>query len=198
MVKEIALDRIGAYADHLRGPHIELVVQAAMAGNSAAQLWEIRQPEGPALIVLWDQGNNVLYLCGELIGESAQHELTELIHTSIRPRSIQLGRPYFKTRALTPSIEALLESLFHGIALRELPTLLYTLTNARPAPQVEGIQLLPIDRALLANTVAGQHRAYSRRDPADVAIRGALLRKGLWLGRRQSNASLSAGVPPNT
>jgi RimJ/RimL family protein N-acetyltransferase len=152
MVSEIALDRISAFADYLRGPHIELVVQSAAAGNSAAQLWEIHQPEGPALIVLWDQGNNVLYLCGELIAESAQHELTDLIHTSIRPQSIQQGKTYFKVRALAPSIEALLDTLFHGSELRELPTLLYTLTSARPVQAVEGIRLLPIDRALLAST----------------------------------------------
>jgi len=151
MVHEIALAQSNTLADYLHGPHIELVIQAALAGNSPAQLWEIQQPGGPALIVFWDQGNNVLYLHGEPIGEAAQGELAALIHTGIRPRSIQRGRPYFKVRALTPSIEALLEPLFHGIALHELPTLLYTLTSALPAPAVEGIQLLPIDRALLSN-----------------------------------------------
>jgi len=151
-VKEIVLDHIGAYADYLRGPHIDLVAQSAVAGNSAAQLWEIGQPHSQALIVLWDQGNNVLYLCGELVAESAQRELTEFIHTSIRPRSIQQSRAYFKARALAPSLESVLDTLFHGIALRELPTLLYALTSARPVPEVEGIRLLPIDRALLSST----------------------------------------------
>jgi RimJ/RimL family protein N-acetyltransferase len=146
MVQEIAIDRIGAYAEQLHGPHIDLVIAAAVAGNSAAQLWQI----GQSAVVLWDQGNNVLYLGGELIGESAQQDLTELIHTGIRPRSIQLGRPYFKTRALTPSIESVLDSLL-SMALRQLPTLLYTLTSARPAVTVEGIRLLPIDRALLSS-----------------------------------------------
>ena len=75
MVQEIALDRIGAFADYLRGPHVELVAQSAAAGNSAAQLWEISQPGGPALIVLWDQGNNVLYLCGDSIAESTQRDM---------------------------------------------------------------------------------------------------------------------------
>jgi GNAT superfamily N-acetyltransferase len=152
MVQEIALDSSDAGADYLRGPHIELVVEAVLAGNSAAQLWKIHRPGGPALIVLWDQGNNVLYLCGDPLDTAAQRALTELIRTRIRSRAIRLGRPYFKTCALTPSIEPLLELLFHGIALRELPSLLYTLTNARRAPAAEGIKLLPIDRALLSNT----------------------------------------------
>ena len=152
MAHKSAIEQLGAYADDLRGPHIDLVIQATLAGNNAAEAWTISQPHGPTLIVLWDQGNNVLYLCGELIDESAQRELTELIHTSIHPRAVQKGRPYFKARALAPSTEAQLENLFHGIALRELPTLLYTLTSAPPLLEAEGIRLLPIDRALLGNT----------------------------------------------
>jgi RimJ/RimL family protein N-acetyltransferase len=152
MVQEIPLDKIGAFANDLRGLHLDLVIAAAVAGNSAAQLWQISQPAGSALILVWDQGNNVLYLCGELVDEAAQHELTDLIHTTIRPRSIQLGRTYFKARALTPPIEARLERLFQGIALRELPSQLYSLTSALPVPAVDGIRLLPIDRALLSDT----------------------------------------------
>jgi GNAT superfamily N-acetyltransferase len=151
MVQEIALDCIGAYADNLREPHIQLVLQAALAGNSTAQLWEIRPPEGPGSLLLWDQGNNVLYICGDLRPGSVPQELAELIHTSIRPRAIQQGRAYFKARAPASSAEAQLSTLFQDIALRELPTLLYTLTSARLAPSVDGIRLLPIDRALLAN-----------------------------------------------
>ena len=76
MVQEIALDNIGAFADAMRGPHLELVIGAAVAGNSAAHLWQISQPGEASLILLWDQGNNVLYLCGELINEAAQRKLT--------------------------------------------------------------------------------------------------------------------------
>lgn len=152
MVTEIALDQLGGYSDYLRGPHLDLVIQAALAGNSVAQLWEIDQPEGAPIVLLWDQGNNVLYLDGELRTPSAEQELAELIRTSIGPRAIQQGRAYFKARALAPSIEARLGALFQGIALRELPTLLYTLTSAQPVPEVPAIRLLPIDRALLDST----------------------------------------------
>src|SRR5689334_10611538 len=114
MVTEIALNRIGEYAGHFRGPHIEMVVQSIVAGNSPAELWAISSHGGQALAVLWDRGNNVLYLAGEPPAESARRELTELIHTSIRPRSLRQGRAYFKARALTPAIEAQLEALFQG------------------------------------------------------------------------------------
>ena len=151
MVQEIALDNIGAFTDIMRGPHLELVIGAAAACNSAAQLWWISRPGEASLILLWDQGNNVLYLCGELFGEEAQRELTDLIHTRIRPRSIQIGKALFKAQALSPSIEARMEALFQDIPLRELPSQLYTLTSAPHVPAVEGIQLLPIDRMLLSN-----------------------------------------------
>ena len=183
MAQEIALGRIGAYANYVHGPHIELVVGAAVAGNSAAQLWAIGRPERPTLIVLWDQGNNVLYLCGELASQSAQRELTELINTSVRPRSIQIGRPYFKVRALTPSIENMPHTLFRDIALRELPTLLYALTSARRRRRRR--YSLAADRSRVAcEHSAEQYRAYSQRDTGDVAIRGTLLHTRVWLGRR--------------
>jgi RimJ/RimL family protein N-acetyltransferase len=152
MATEIALDQIGAYADRLSGPHTELVLHSAAAGNSAARLWAIDQPGGQAIVLLWDQGNNVLYLAGELSAEVTQRELADLLHNSIRPLAIAGGLAHFKARALAPSIESALADLFRDIVLRELPSLLYRLDRARPAPEVAGIRLLPIDRSLLANT----------------------------------------------
>ncbi|HEU5100270.1 MAG TPA: GNAT family N-acetyltransferase [Roseiflexaceae bacterium] len=151
MVMEIALDQLGAHSDDLLGPHTDLVVRSAMAGNSAARLWTIEQSGGRPIRLLWDQGNNVLYLAGQLIAEAAQGELSDLIQHTIRPQAIEAGLAYFKTRALAPSAESALLDLFQGIALRELPSLFYGLDRAHAAPAVEGIRLLPIDRALLAN-----------------------------------------------
>jgi RimJ/RimL family protein N-acetyltransferase len=152
MVTEITFDSIDAYASYFNGPHVELTLQSAIAGNTAARLWAIGQPRGRAILLLWDQGNNVLYLSGELSAESTQRAVAELIHGTIRPQAIGQARAYFKARALTPALETALAALFQGIALRELPTLLYGLTHAPPAPPVAGIRLLPIDRALLAST----------------------------------------------
>jgi hypothetical protein len=152
MVTEIVLDQIGAYADRLIGPHVELVLGSAAAGNSAARLWAIDRPSAQSIVLLWDQGNNVLYLAGEPIDAAAQRELTDLLHSSIRPQAIEQGLAYFKARALAPSIESALAEIFQGIALRELPSLFYRLEHAGAAPEVDQIRLLPIDRALLANT----------------------------------------------
>lgn len=151
MVTEIAPDQLGAYASYLAGPHAELVVRSAVAGNSAARLWVVDQQGGQPVILLWDQGNNVLYLAGELIDEAAQRELSDLIQNAIRAQAIAGGLAYFKARALTPSIEAALDELFQGIALRELPSLFYGLDRAGVAPQVDRVRLQPIDRALLAS-----------------------------------------------
>jgi RimJ/RimL family protein N-acetyltransferase len=151
MVSEIALDQLHAYTGYLVGPHTEMVVSSAAAGNSVARLWAIDQPRGQAMILLWDQGNNVLYLAGELIDEVIQRELTDLLQNSIHPQAIASGLAYFKARALTPSIESVLAELFQDIALRELPSLFYGLERAGAAPKLDGMRLLPIDRALLAN-----------------------------------------------
>ena len=152
MVEEIAIDRIGAYADCFAGPHIALVTQSAAAGNSTARLWEIGQPEGGSIGLLWDQGNNVLYLCGARLAEAAERELANLIQASIRPQAIERGLGHFKARALTSALEGRLAAVFGNIELRELPTRFYGLTRARPAPAIEGIRLLPINRPLLADS----------------------------------------------
>jgi hypothetical protein len=151
MVTEIALDQLGAYSNYLVGPHTELAVRSAAAGNSVARLWALDQLSGRAIVLLWDQGNNVLYLAGELIDEATQAALADLLHNSIRPQAIAGGLAYFKARALAPSIEAALADLFQDIALRELPSLFYGLERAGAASKVDQIRLLPIDRALLAN-----------------------------------------------
>jgi RimJ/RimL family protein N-acetyltransferase len=151
MVTEIALGQLGAYSSYLVGPHTALVMSSVAAGNSVARLWALGRPDQPATILLWDQGNNVLYLAGELLDEAAQRELTDLIQHRIRPQAIAGGLAYFKARALTPSIELALATLFQDIALRELPTLFYGLERAGAAPEAGEVRLQPLDRALLAN-----------------------------------------------
>jgi RimJ/RimL family protein N-acetyltransferase len=60
---------------------------------------------------------------------------------------------HFKLRALSPSCEGALGSLFGGMSLREAQILFYRFEKAQPnavsAPMVDGIRFAPIDRAFL-------------------------------------------------
>lgn len=153
MLAEIPISQLASYSANLPGPHLALVLDSIAAGNTAARLWAPSEAAGRGAILLWDQGNNVLYLGGEL-SDTAHAALAALIAGQIRQLARAANTPYFKACALAPEIEAVLPQLFASMALRELPTLFYGLASARPvppAPAVAGLHFEAIDRALLAD-----------------------------------------------
>lgn len=153
MLAEISISRLADYSYSLPGPHVALVLDSIAAGNTAARLWASPEATSRGAILLWDQGNNVLYFGGEL-SDPIRADLVALIAGQIRQLARAAGAPYFKAGALAPEIAAALPQLFAGMALRELPTLFYGLAPARgapPAPAVAGLHFQEIDRALLAD-----------------------------------------------
>jgi RimJ/RimL family protein N-acetyltransferase len=153
MLAEIPISQLASYRSRFTGPHLALVLDSIAAGNTAARLWAAPEAAVRGATLLWDQGNNVFYLGGELSG-TAREDLAGLIADLIRQLARAAGAPYFKARALAPEIEAALPQLFARVALRELPTLFYRLATARPAPPtpaVAGLRLEEIDQELLAD-----------------------------------------------
>ncbi|HEX5690290.1 MAG TPA: GNAT family N-acetyltransferase [Roseiflexaceae bacterium] len=154
---ELPTNDIIGYAEHFAGPHLDMVVASIAEGNTAAQLWQIEHDAGLSFL-LWDKGNNVLYLAGAPLAEAAIGGLAELFETFIRPRTLAAGRPYFKARAIAPHNERCLPDLFRGVALREAPTLFFSLPGdtTLPTNALEGIQFVPIDRSLLGGDFANR------------------------------------------
>lgn len=161
MLEAVDLARLDAYRAQFPGPHLALVLGSVAAGNTPARLWV--EQAGTAL--LWDQGNNVLYLAGAPT-EGARRELAALIGGPLRAAALARRRPFFKARALDPALDAALPELFAGVALRALDTRFY----ADPAPEgpppatpdLDGVRFAPITQALLeqdglANRAAVRH-----------------------------------------
>lgn len=155
MINQVPTTAIEAYASAFPGRHAAMVLASIAAGNTAAQLWEEQQPSGGVVLLLWDQGNNVLYLSGDWVAESTQRDLADLIASDIRPAALARGRAYFKARGLSPSSEAALAGIVGLVALRETSTLFYVCANVEPGalavPPVANIRFAQIDRALLAD-----------------------------------------------
>jgi len=155
MVTEVSIDKIEAYAAYFPGPHAQLAHASIAAGNTAAQLWEAPQTTGQTTLLLWDKGNNVLYLAGQPMSETTQRDLAQLIDAQIRPHAIAAGLTFFKVRALAPAFEEVLADLFAGIALQELRTFFYGFERTQPpqvpAPAIANMRLVAIDQAFLAN-----------------------------------------------
>lgn len=153
MIAELAREQLAAERARFADEHAQLAVESIVAGHTGGRLWR-----AGAALLLWDQGNNVLYLAGQPAPESAG-ALAELIAAQIGPAALALGRAYFKVRALEPGFEPALPALFGGCELRELHSRFYRYERAlEPAvaqPSVAGLRLLPIDRALLADAAIG-------------------------------------------
>lgn len=47
------------------GSQLEMVLASIAAGNTNGRLWRIGDEDNRTLSLLWDQGNNVLYLAGD-------------------------------------------------------------------------------------------------------------------------------------
>lgn len=153
-MREIAAAQISEVVPLLRGPHIELVVAAIIAGNSAARCW---QSEG--CVLLWDQANNVLYLAGDHVSTEAQRALSDLVTTTIKPQSLVADRQWFKARALTTSLNDQLPALLPDLNLAPYPMLFWQRSSAQPPritpPSIPGIEFVQLDRSvLLGSTIA--------------------------------------------
>ena len=155
MAIELPIAKLDTYAASFRGPHLELVVASIGTGNTAAQLWEMPQPDADPLVLLWDQGNNVFYLAGQLIATPAQLGLERLIQTHIRRLVSAAGATHFKIRGLSPLLDEALAQIRVATGLTELYTLFYGFEKAQPhaipAPAVEDIRFARIDRAFLTS-----------------------------------------------
>jgi GNAT superfamily N-acetyltransferase len=138
------------FRDRFPGPHLELVLASMLAGNTAGELWTTRGD--PRTLLLWDRGNNVLYLSDD--GQAPSLEpLTATILEQIRPSALAADEARFKARALSPSLEERLPSLFPGIDLHASQTLFFVhdATSAPPIPPaVPGMALLTITPEVLA------------------------------------------------
>lgn len=134
------------------GPHLDMVVASISAGNTEGELWGIPEGGSSPLLILWDKGNNVLYLA-EDAPPSGPHRALERLAAHVRLRMEGAGRVRFRARALSPWLEAVLPRLFPEIALHESRTLFLVDSGTRPlapaACAVSDIAFEPITRHLL-------------------------------------------------
>jgi RimJ/RimL family protein N-acetyltransferase len=158
MVIERAPETFAAHGVVGDDQHLAMVAASIAAGNTAARLWDVTHGED-AVSLLWDKGNNVFYLAGELTHDATVREVAALISDTIRPMAIAEGRAYFKTRPLTPSLAERLAAVFDPVRLRQRSTLFYAYTRSQPPqvapPRVADVRIVPIDDALLHDSTLG-------------------------------------------
>src|SRR5574339_882507 len=126
MMEEISTHRIEEYVKHFPGPQPSMVLASVVEGNTRAQLWYTSQPDNNVVCLLWDKGNNVFYLSGQLVLSETIKDLASLIHTYVCEKAIQERLSYFKVKTLSSSLENSITDIFQNIPLHKTNKLFYT------------------------------------------------------------------------
>jgi GNAT superfamily N-acetyltransferase len=153
MMEEISEHRIEEYVKYFPGSQPDMVLASVVEGNTEAQLWYTSQPDNNVVCLLWDKGNNVFYLSGQLVLSETIKDLASLINTYVKEKAIKEGLSYFKVKTLSSSLENSITDIFQNIPLHKTNKLFYTFRAKRimtiPNPRSEGIQYHPIDADFL-------------------------------------------------
>lgn len=153
MMEEISKHRIEEYVRYFPGPQPDMVLASVVEGNTQAQLWCTSQPDNHAVCLLWDKGNNVFYLSGQLVLSDTVKDLASLIQTYVKEKAIKERLIYFKVKALSSSLENSITDIFQNIPLHKTDKLFYTFRaekiEAIPSPGVEGVRYHPIEAGIL-------------------------------------------------
>jgi RimJ/RimL family protein N-acetyltransferase len=153
MMEEIHQQQIEEYDKYFPGPQPGMVLASVVEGNTEAQLWYASQPGNNVVCLLWDKGNNVFYLSGELVLSETIEDLTSLLHTYIKEKAIMERLSYFKVKPLSSLLENSITEIFRDIPLHKTNKLFYTFlaksVKTNPNPGLENIQYHPIDANLL-------------------------------------------------
>ncbi len=153
MMEEISDCRIEDYVQYFPGPQPGMVLASVVAGNTEAQLWHTSQPDNNVVCLLWDKGNNVFYLSGQLVLPETIKDLASLINTYLRERAIKERLSYFEVKPLSSSLENSITEIFQTIPLHKTNKLVYTFRAKRvraiPDPRLGGVQYHPLDAGIL-------------------------------------------------
>ena len=153
MMEEILKHRIEEYGKYFRGPQPRMVLASVVEGNTEAQLWCASQPDNHVVCLLWDKGNNVFYLSGQLILPETIKDLASLITGYVKEKAMKERLSYFKVKTLSSSLENSIPEIFQNIPLHKTNKLFYTFRAHKlksiPNPRLEGIQYHPIDADIL-------------------------------------------------
>lgn len=125
MIEEIPLKKIRECAQYFPDPQLEIILDSIAEGNTRAALWRSIQPQNDITLLLWDKGNNVFYLSGDLILEEAIKEMAALIMTHIKDIAIQEDLSHFNIHTLSPPLEKALPQLFQDAELYKMNKFFY-------------------------------------------------------------------------
>lgn len=136
------------------GPHLNLVIDAVVQGNSPGQIWtdDVTRPK---TAFIWDKAY-CYYLTGSADNGKFNAELKELILKKIVPEAKAHNRLVFKVYYTSEDWESIIELIFGAASLRKRERVLYTFGKLRNPDWRDEITselcVKPIDEKLLKQT----------------------------------------------
>jgi GNAT superfamily N-acetyltransferase len=133
-------------------PYTDLVIRAAVAGNSPARIWT-DDPAAPRTALLWDTAH-AYYFAGEPDDPAINEALFFLIRDTIAPRARAGGYNTFKVYYTDPGWLSVIPFLFieAQVALAARTRLTFTGPRLAEWAVPEGCSIRRIDAALLADS----------------------------------------------
>jgi RimJ/RimL family protein N-acetyltransferase len=152
--QEEPIARWREFAAAFPGAHAQAIFASLFEQFTAGRLW-VRPHDTEPVAWLWDQGNSVFYVTGDLSSSANRQHCAALVSDVVRPAALQAGAPWFSIHCHpTLAREELVET---APAAEHWPVQrrFYQWPVAAAAPAVTvpaGVVLQPIDEQLLART----------------------------------------------
>lgn len=139
-----------------RGPHLELVIDAVLAGNSPGLIWA-DDARNPRSALLWD-GGRCFYLAGAADNGPLNEEWAELLSGQVLPQAAARGLDVFKVHYTGPEWERPAAAAFRCLAVTQRTRVFYAL-----APETAGREPLSATSGAGAADPAGAEGAAGTR-----------------------------------
>ena len=112
MIRKLTISRLHQYSSMFPDDQHVMVIRSILEGNTPGQLWISGLESRPSFVLLWDQGNNVLYITGHSPPELITSPLKDLLNHHIRCQAIQKRMTHVSVASLSPNIDKILPQLF--------------------------------------------------------------------------------------
>lgn len=136
------------------GPHLNLVIDAVVEGNSPGQIW-VDDLTSPKTAFMWDKAH-CYYLVGSAGNVEFNSALKEFINEKVVPEAIEHNRFVFKVYYTSKAWESKIGAILDAASPRKRERVLYTLEKLEIAEWRDGIPpglcIKPIDEKLLKKT----------------------------------------------
>lgn len=150
LLKPNEIARIRPLAHH---PHLALVIDAVVAGNSPAQVW-VDDPTQPGSAYLWDRAH-CHFLLGDFGKPAFIQSVRDLVRQEIAPEVLAQGRAFLKVHYSPADWEDQISTVFDAAELISRERVFYALDRlAKPDWRTgvpSGFSVQQIDAGLLAS-----------------------------------------------